>query len=178
MIKVLTLLLSMVSSLALADSSFVAPSAVGQAAAGQIPGTTTNDNASAGNVGEYISSTVLVGSAVVLATSAPGNVTTVSLTAGDWECSGNVAFTPNGATLQTQIAGWISSTSAAVPTAPNNGSEALFSLSLGAGAVTVLPVGSIRFSLAGTTTIYLTGFSTFTVSSNSVYGHIHCRRMR
>lgn len=37
----------------LADSSFVAPSAIGQAATGQIPGTTTNDNASTGNIGEY-----------------------------------------------------------------------------------------------------------------------------
>lgn len=36
-----------------ADSSFVAPSATGQAATGQIPGTATNDNATAGNVGEY-----------------------------------------------------------------------------------------------------------------------------
>lgn len=39
---------------ALADSAFVAPTATGTAATGQIPGTTTNDNASAGNVGQYV----------------------------------------------------------------------------------------------------------------------------
>lgn len=38
---------------AFADSAFVAPTATGTAATGQIPGTTTNDSANAGNVGEY-----------------------------------------------------------------------------------------------------------------------------
>lgn len=37
-----------------ADSSFVAPSATGQATTGQIPGTTTNDDATAGNVGQSL----------------------------------------------------------------------------------------------------------------------------
>lgn len=37
---------------ALADSSFVAPTATGTAATGQIPGSATNDSANAGNVGE------------------------------------------------------------------------------------------------------------------------------
>lgn len=41
---------------AFADSAYVAPTATGQAATGQIPGTTTNDNATAGNLGEVIAS--------------------------------------------------------------------------------------------------------------------------
>lgn len=49
----LFLLLLNLNSVALADGALVAPSATGQAATGQIPGTATNDSANAGNVGEF-----------------------------------------------------------------------------------------------------------------------------
>lgn len=64
-----------------ADSSFVAPSATGQATTGQIPGTATNDNASAGNVGEYRSASTAdtgqaqAGATVTITIASPGVVT-------------------------------------------------------------------------------------------------------
>lgn len=61
-------------------------------------GTTTNDNAAAGIVGEYISSTVTSGAPVSLTTTVTANVTHVSLTGGDWDVTGNVDYNP-GATI-------------------------------------------------------------------------------
>jgi hypothetical protein len=60
----------------------------GVPAVGQIPGTATNDDAAAGKLGEIISSNIVVGSAVSLTTNTPANITSLSLTAGDWDVWG------------------------------------------------------------------------------------------
>lgn len=88
-----------------ADSSFVAPSATGQATTGQIPGTATNDNASAGNVGEYRSASnadtgqVQSGATVTITIASPGVVTWG--TTIPFVCNGNgtavINFTTTGA---------------------------------------------------------------------------------
>jgi hypothetical protein len=44
--------------------------------------------------GEYASATVASGAAVALTTATPANVATLSLTAGTWDISGTVGFTP------------------------------------------------------------------------------------
>jgi hypothetical protein len=63
---------------------------------GQVPGTTTNDNASAGNVGEYLET--LTGS--TNQTDANGfTVCSRSLTAGDWDVSGTMYVNVNSATI-------------------------------------------------------------------------------
>src|ERR1700744_413847 len=59
-------------------------------AAGQIRGTATNDNASAGNVGEYVVSNNTT--AQSLASGTPLNVTSISLTPGDWDVTGSCQF--------------------------------------------------------------------------------------
>src|SRR2546421_430181 len=51
-------------------------------------GTTTNDNAVSGNLGEYISSTVARGAAVTGAANGTyKDLTSIVLTAGDWDIS-------------------------------------------------------------------------------------------
>lgn len=144
-----------------------------------IVGTTTNNNANAGSVGEFISSTVLVGSAVALTTATPTNVTSILLTAGDWDVWGSVWFNPAGTTQSTTNIGWISSTSATLPTPPNNGAEHAVTSAITVGAGTYgFPVGMARFSLSGTTTIFLSAYSSFSVSTNAAYGFIGARRVR
>jgi hypothetical protein len=74
--------------------------------AGQLPGTATNDNASAGNVGEYIESlkTTSTTGSTTLGTYTDAGVS-IALTAGDWsiffsaelEVSGAIGTTTNGA---------------------------------------------------------------------------------
>lgn len=148
------------------------------AAAGQLPGTATNDSATAGNVGEYISSNVLVGSAVSLTTNTAANVTSISLTAGDWDVWGTVALSLGASTTMSFIAGWISTTSASFPTVPNNGAMVESSLTFSAGQPQAVPVGRTRISLSATTTVYLSTFVTFLTSTNAAFGFIGARRVR
>lgn len=144
---------------------------------GQIPGTATNDNASAGNVGEYVSSAVAQGSAVSLTTNIAANITSISLTAGDWDVEGVIFFNPNVATVTTVLAGGVSATSATLPT-PGAEGYAQWVGNLTGASVPSLTACSKRISLASPATIYLVAFATFTANTNAAYGTIRARRVR
>jgi hypothetical protein len=144
---------------------------------GQLPGTDTNDDASAGNVGEIIESEILAGSAVALTTNTPVDVTSISLTAGDWDVWGNVTTANNGTTITALVAA-INTVSATQPTAPGKGARTSVS-GISTSGNCAFPAGKMRLSLASTTTVYLIGQSTFTGgTSNSAYGYIGARRVR
>ena len=145
---------------------------------GQIFGTRKNDDAGVGKVGEIIENTVLVASVVALSTGTAANVTSISLTPGDWNVFGNVAFDLNAATTLTQIIGAINTTSATLPTIPSAGAETLLSTTFTTGAPQVITVGQRRISLAATTIVYLIGRATFAVNSCGAYGYIGARRVR
>ena len=74
----------------------------------------TPANASAGYVGEFVSSVIAQGSAVTQTANAAVNVTSISLTAGDWDVWGNATLVTQGTTT-TGFFVWISSTTAALP---------------------------------------------------------------
>jgi hypothetical protein len=141
-------------------------------------GTTTNDNAAAGNIGEYISSTVLAGAAVALTSTVTADITSISLTAGDWDVEAVLAFAPAATTTVTVIEGAISQTSATLPTIPASGGYARLALAFTAGATQVIATSRARMSLAGATTIYLPARATFAVSTMGAYGFIGARRPR
>jgi hypothetical protein len=143
-----------------------------------IPGTTTNDSATAGNIGEYISSTVLSGSAVAATSGVVFNITSISLTAGDWDVWGNVAITPSVGVTTTAIVGSASSTSATHPSFPGGGAFLVKQLAFTSGATQAYPIGMARFSLASTTTVYLVCTLEFSGGSLSGYGFIGARRAR
>lgn len=147
-------------------------------ASGHYGGETSTGNAAAGEIGEYISSTLLAGSAVSLTTSVTSNVTSISLTAGDWDVWGTVVFAPGATTTMTNLGGWISSVSAAVPTLPNGGGETVMNAAFTTGATQVVSAGRARFSLASTTTVFLEAFAAFAVSTMGAYGFIGARRAR
>ena len=180
----------------LSGATFASPGAIGgtTAAAGKfttlqatstitpsttfgIIGTTLGDNANAGSVGEYISSTQPV--SVSLTSGTSQDITSVSLTDGDWQCDGEIDFHPAGTTTATQYDGWISTSSASTPAAPNNGAfYESNGLSYAAGAFIAFPTGSIRENVSTTTTVFLSEKSTFAVSTNSAGGFLGCRRVR
>jgi hypothetical protein len=137
-------------------------------AAGQFPGTGTNNNANAGNIGEYVFSSVAIGSAIALTTGVIADITSLNLTPGDWDAWASVALSANSTTIKA----WINATSATDPTAPNNGAYA----SMGNQSQT-FPVGSARISLAASTNIYLSCDATFTGTLNG-YGFLGARRRR
>lgn len=143
-----------------------------------IVGTTTNNNAAAGSVGEYISSTVVSGSAVALTTAMTANVTSISLTAGDWDVSGNVVIAAAATTVATVGQAAISSSTGALPTLPGAGAFNIWQGSFTGAASLALPTGRTRISLAITTTIYLVAQATFATSTAGAYGFIGARRVR
>lgn len=143
-----------------------------------ISGVTGGVCASAGNVGECVNSNVPQGSAVSLTNNTPANVTSVSLTAGNWLCYGNVAFNVNVNTATSQEVGWISTVAATLPTPPASGAQVgLAGLSTAAGANgNIYPVGILMVNVTTTTTVFLEAYASFTTSTNAAYGYINCIR--
>lgn len=142
-------------------------------------GTTTNDNAPAGGIGEVVTASVASGSAVSLTSTTAANVTSVSLTAGDWTVCGNVLFTLGGTTTSTVSQAAFSSTSATLPTAPAGGwSEWKNGGATWTGNIPSRDVTCHRASVASTTTYYLVVNNTFATSTTVAYGTIYARRER
>jgi hypothetical protein len=140
-------------------------------------GTLTNDSAAAGYVGESTESTVLVGSAVSLTSTTAANVTSIALSAGDWDVCGTVLFNNNAATTTTVQAAAVSNTSATLPTAPAGGWAETGGSTL-TGPSNSLTVGCHRVSIANATTYYLVVRATFATNTKAAYGHIVARRRR
>jgi hypothetical protein len=141
-------------------------------------GTTTNDNAAAGVIGEVVSSNVLTGSAVSLVSATAKDITTISLTAGDWEVSGVVAFKPAGTTTITQQIAAINTATNTLPTLDPATPLEQQSGSAVAGVGSIMGTGTARVSLSATTTYRLIAQSTFATSTMAAYGYIYARRMR
>lgn len=135
-------------------------------------GTATNDSAGAGILGQIVSSSVAVGSAITATANTAVNVTSISLTAGDWDVSGNVLFANLG-TVPTTCQGAISTTSATFPDA------SLASKLSGAGftAQFGFPVPTQRLSLSGSATAYLIAYLGAN-TDGTVCGTIYARRAR
>ncbi len=141
-----------------------------------IIGTTTNNNANAGSVGEFIESILLQGSAVALTSTVSANITSITLTAGDWDVFGYVGFLLAGTTTVTSGLGGVSTTSATLPTTEYGGFN---NASYTPGAVRIsfsVPMG--RVSLSGGATIYLVAALQFGTSTAGGFGSIHARRRR
>lgn len=144
-----------------------------------IIGTTTNNSAAAGSVGETITSSVT--SPAGITTNTDTNVTSISLTAGDWLVSGNVSFTTASTTIVKSITGWISATSATLPATYEQISRQDYGTTGVSNAATLLfglSVTPRRISVPSTTTIYLSGRADFTTSTMNMGGFITAVRMR
>lgn len=149
--------------------------------AGQYPGTTTNDSATAGNVGEIVTSSVVTGSAISLTSNTGKTVTSVSLSAGDWDVHGIVYVNLETTTNIGTLAASISSVADTLNTTAGAYNGNYYGAGSGAvpGAVTVSCASPVsRISLTGTTTIYLTTSCGFSVSTAAAWGAIRARRAR
>ena len=137
-----------------------------------IQGTGTNNNASAGFVGEFVSSSIPVASAVSLTTGTPANVTSISLTAGDWDVHGNV-FISGAASNIARSQAWVSLTSATAPDLSLRSLDDTPSGSSLCGLVTPF----FRVSISSTTTVYLSCQGNFSATATAC-GNIYARRVR
>lgn len=150
---------------------------------GGLVGTTTNDNTTAGNVGEYKSTIVLVGAPVNLSSSGTVNVCVLSLTAGDWDVWGELwTGGPTGTSIST-LQGFITTSSTTQVTTPGDATSMNFASQtapfvVGTNNIPVLPIAPCRITMAGTANVYLECFSIFTVHTATGWGKIAARRVR
>ena len=144
---------------------------------GGINGTTTNDSAAAGCVGEYVSSIIASGSAISLTNNTVTNITSISLTAGDWDVDGVVVFTPDTTTVRTRSIGAFNTTSASLP-ATYYRSTLTLGTADAAGETYGGPVPIQRISLSATTTVYLMAYAQFSAGNQTAHGYISARRVR
>ncbi len=144
-----------------------------------IAGTPTNDNASAGIVGEFINSTIATASAVALVSGTPKTITSITLTAGDWDVWGSVFSKPAASTTSNSIGASISlATNTFGALSESEPASLIVGFASAAGQVNYMNTGIGRQSVSGSTTVYLVGYSTFAVSTMAMFGFISARRVR
>ncbi len=117
---------------------------------GGIVGTTTNDSAAAGKVGEVISSVILNASPVTFTNNTLKDLTSITLTAGDWDLYGTIHF--KGTTTQLLVTGF-GTTTATLP----DDSAVTYIAGLATASELGAPVPYQRVSITGNTTYYLVG---------------------
>lgn len=145
-----------------------------------IHGTNTNDAASTGYVGEYVSSSVSSNTNVPT-TGNYGDLTSISLTAGDWLVTGAVRINTATSTATTN-------TEAAITTTSGNSSsgfvsgENYFESAFAAPGTNTRQVPHViaayRMSLSTTTTVYLKFSATYTNGQPVATGSIRATRIR
>lgn len=147
------------------------------ASAGQLLGTNTNDNASSGNVGEEVVSSNSSG--LSSAVNSFFNITSISITAGDWDIVGQV--TNQAFSIVTGIGCFsgVSIYSGNTTTDHVAGDNILSSPTPGASnADSSITVAGYRLSVSGTTTVYLKTKCSATSGSVYALGRISARRVR
>lgn len=155
----------------------------------KVQGSNTNDNADAGDYGEYDAQSRVESSRGNVATATAVNVTSspLALTAGDWDIEATVVAYSNSNAI-TQLVAAISKTSATLPAADTNGVPTsgeymriwdMPSTSPGAGGKMSIVLPRIRASVGSTTNFYLVFRAAYTGGTNiEYYGSMTARRVR
>lgn len=144
-----------------------------------IVGTATNDNAAAGNVGEYIES--VNGSGTNATTSTHWNdVANIALTAGDWNVTMVCLGLSSGATWTSAEAGISTSTGDAFADRAAGSNSNLIQIASSSTAITGFPitVSEYRVSIASSTTYYFKQNWTFSAGTPAMRGRLSARRVR
>jgi hypothetical protein len=138
-------------------------------------GVTSGADAAAGQIGEVISS--IVTTPLALGNGVATNITSIALTAGDWDVQGEVWIT--FAPAITSFVGWISPTTASAgSSAAINASR--FTIAGAAGFLAgsaAFPLRPARVSLSAPATYYL-GVNASGGATNTAWGNIWARRVR
>lgn len=141
-------------------------------------GTATNDNAAASYIGEQVRAILLEASRISAATTNQfGDITSISLTAGDWDVTGIAAFALNGATA-TEAVGAVSVNTANTTTDHVPADNQVGCVAPTATLVSSATISAYRLSLSATTTVYLKGRMTYSAGTPQIYGRISARRVR
>jgi hypothetical protein len=137
-----------------------------------IKGVIDGSNAAAGQIGEYVSNTA---SSVSVTTGIPLTITTISLTAGDWDIEANLSFGVSSGN-PTLSAGWIGVGTGAAP--PNTAMGfTQISVNSQINGMT-FPLSRLRANITTTTIVNLVALCNFTVGTAIVSGQVTARRVR
>ena len=143
-----------------------------------LTGTTTDNSADPGSIGEVIESTVYQASAVSLTTNTFVNVTSITLTPGDWDIYGSAMFSFGATTNMTDYQASVSTVSATVSDIYRFAIKYGTGIVPGAGTQLGNSIPTNRVSILSNTTYYLVAWGVFTVSTLKAYGRIWARRAR
>lgn len=130
-------------------------------------------------VGTYVNASLGSGAAIPLTTGVVATITSIALTAGDWDVSATGFFIPDNSTITTEALVGVN-TSAAQPTALD--SVGIVPVPIigftGAGLAGFLfaPVPRARFNLASAGTVFLIAFAQFGGGNLRAYGQLSARR--
>lgn len=145
---------------------------------GQLPGIATNTAAPAGDIGQEVEGVVAIGSAAALTTGAGLSVTSIPLTAGDWDVWGYIGFTGGTTTTVNLLRGSISLVNNTL-----DSTRGRWASQVPAGATTFntllgqqFACGQDQIKLAAPATIFLVADADFAVSTCSAFGTIIARR--
>jgi len=152
-----------------------ATGAITPSATAGIVGTTGGDNAQAGSYGEFVSASSS-GTAITSGTTV--NATSISLTAGDYNCWGQALFLPAATTVVANVAAGITTTSVTLPASPDTTYLGV-TLTTGTNGTTAINPMVKRINISSTTTVYLVAEAgSVTTSTATVNGYLQCRRVR
>lgn len=146
-----------------------------------IKGTVLADSVQGGSIGEVITSSIVTGSSIVLTSVTSANVTSIALSAGDWDVDGRVCFTLASTTTMGYLSGGINTVSATLPV---NNAGVVTHVGAGTNATTdvtvdpSLSISRVRINIATPTTIFLVARAKFGTSTCRAYGAIYARRSR
>jgi len=139
-------------------------------------GIVDGSDAAAGQVGEVIASAV-AGPGIGIGNNVPTNVTSLPLTAGDWDVRGEVWFHLGSGPTGSCEAG-ICLASGTLPGNPGQGSRATQTFTHTANSGQVLALAPCRISLPAAAAVYLVALCGFSGGSTTAYGRIDARRTR
>lgn len=144
---------------------------------GVIAGTSTNDSAAAGSVGEYKESVAT--STAAASTTVWKDLASISLTAGDWDVSALASVTPNSGSLANAFIGIGTVTGNDATGVVTGDTRAEISCSFtGASLWQSASIPPKRVSLAGSATYYLKIYAAFGGATPNFVGRISARRVR
>jgi len=139
-----------------------------------LAGTVTNDNAAAGQIGEFRSAILLQASAVALMTGVDAVVVQVALTAGDWDVWGSVSFQMTNGNAVT-LRAWINQ-AASQPSLDQLGGNVIMPVPNNVPLAS-LTITQLRVSAAAGVTLTLGATAAFG-GTITAFGKIMARRRR
>jgi hypothetical protein len=139
-------------------------------------GVQDGSSAAPGQIGEFVLANLTAATMIAIGNAVARDLTTITLTAGDWDVAGAVYFQATSSAGTDDLRGWINTMPAAQP-AGDTGGLAISSTSSG-GLVNFVAIPPLRMNLTQSTTVYLSASADYGSGTMQVKGYIRARRMR